>query len=1200
MAFSTKPRTSFTIWNKSMITPSKISKPFIGLILLSSAIVPVTLGSALAQSVVECTDAACDTPKTIAANPQDDLGFSISVDGEVVDGSDTLAAEQRRADVDLNEVDIQVKFDGLDVKPVLNVSTHDLRRGYEAGETVRFNATSNYPAWIASSEIRIFDNAAPNNNKPLAVVPVNRGGQSGWQMPGSGAEEYRYVLRVYDNKGRFDETESLSIFRASADLPKREVDGEIISAGNGEDRTAVRNIPVYGGAVTVYGRNIPEGFKVRAIGEDLPIDGDQQFVVQRILPPGDHRVAINVDDAKGDGLEFNRAIHIPANDWFYVGIADLTVGKRFGGGSLLSADGDYDDVYTKGRLAFYLKGKIKGKYLLTAAADTAEGDLDTLFSNLNRKDPRQLLRRIDPDEYYPVYGDDSTTVEDAPTQGRFYVRLERGDSHVMWGNYKTKITGSKFIRNERGLYGSHGVYKSETVTKHGDRKVEVEAYTAQPDTLPQRDIMRGTGGSAYFLTRQDITKGSERVSIETRDELTGQVTGRRFLQYGRDYTIDYVQGVIILKQPLSSTSSDGDLVRTGSLGDNSLNLVVQYEFTPALEDVEGHSYGGRAQAWIGNNVRIGVSGLKEETGDVDSRIVGADVRLRLGDNSYVEGEIAQSEGAGFGNSFSNNGGLTINNSASGGINGKKALAYSVKGQLDLSDFDPNKKGIISAYYERRNRGFTSLDYNDGIAQRIWGVLGTFEVDEHLKLKLKYEDFAAEDGRNRREGVVDIQRRIDEAWGVSVGVKYTDQANPTRTGDTGERADIAVQLDYTYDEDTSAYIFGQVTAYRDGGIRRNDRAGLGGTTKITEKLGVKGEVSYGTTGLGGLAAVTYDPTVDDHYYFGYRLDPDRATLGSTALYGSDRGAFVFGTKRRHNDDLSSFVENSYDVFGDKRSLNSTYGVIYTPDKHWTYSAGVEFGDVDDRRATDLSRTAISGSIGYKDKDGLSWNAKAEVRVEDSEDDTQDRNSFFLSGGFLHKVNPDWRMLSHVDALISRSDQSDILDGDYVEASFGFAYRPVDNDRFNALLKYTFLYDLPGSDQVSVNGSTFSPAQRSHIFTADASYDLIERLTVGGKYGFRIGDVSATRADVDFQRSSAHLAVLRADFHVIKKWDLLLEGRVLATPSTDTVDYGALAAVYYHAGKNLKVGVGYNFGKFSDDLSDVTHDDGGIFFNVIGKF
>ena len=1199
MTISIKPRTFLSVQRNTMSSTLKVTKAFASFILLSSAIVPLTASTALAQNIVECPAGACDAPQQVAASSQEDLGFSISVDGQVVDGSDNIAAEQRRTDVELNKVDIQVKFDGLDVKPVLNVSTTDLRRGYKADEVINFNATSNYPAWIASSEIRIFNNVDANNSKPLEVVSVDRDGQSRWKMPSNGTGEYRYILRVYDDKGRFDETESLTIFRASDKLPKREIQDEIVSAGETEDRTAVRNIPVYGGAVTVYGRNVPEGFQVQAIGENLPIDKNQSFVVQRILPPGDHRVAVSVSGGKGDSIDFDRAIHIPKNDWFYVGIADLTVGTKFGDGDLLSADGDYDDVYTKGRLAFYLKGKIKGKYLLTAAVDTEEDDLEDLFRDLNRKDPRQLLRRVDPDEYYPVYGDDSTAVEDAPTKGKFYVRLERGDSHVLWGNYRTKVNGSKFIRNERGLYGAHGVYKSETVTKDGERKVEVEAYAASPDTLPQRDVMRGTGGSAYFLTRRDISKGSEQVSIEIRDRFTDQVIRREYLQYARDYTIDYVQGVIILKNPLASTSSDGDLVRSEALGDLGMNLVVQYEYTPALNDVDGYSYGGRAQAWIGDKVRVGVSGLQEESGSIDKELIGADVHVRLNKNSHIDAEVAQSEGPGFGTSFSNNGGLTIDNNATGGVAGNRALAYSIRGQLDLSDYDPSKKGIIGGYYERREDGFTSLDYIDGVGQTNWGVHGAFEVNEKTKLKLKYEDFDSDDGKSRREGSADIQRRINQAWAVSAGVKYTDQVTPTIADGTGSRADFAVRLDYQHDEDTSAYVFGQVTGYRDGDIRRNDRGGVGGATKFNEKLGAKGEVSYGTSGIGGLAALTYDPTADDHYYLGYRLDPDNASLGSTVLYGSDLGGVVFGVKRRHNEFLSSYVENSYDVFGQKRSLTSTYGVVYTPDKYWSYKGGVEFGDLDDENATDLSRAAISGSIGYKDKEGLSWNIKGEARVEDSDDAAKDRNTFLVSGGFLNKLNDDWRLLGSLDAVVSESDQSDILDGEYLKASIGFAYRPVDNDRFNGLVKYSYLRDLPGPDQVTVNGSLLGPAQRSHIFTADGSYDVTEKLTIGAKYGFRIGEVSTNRVDTNFDESSAHLGVIRADFHVIKKWDLLLEGRVLATPSTDTVDYGALAALYRHVGDNFKVGVGYNFGEFSDDVSDVTYDEGGVFFNVVGK-
>ena len=128
----------------------------------------------------------------------------------------------------------------------------------------------------------------------------------------------------------------------------------------------------------------------------------------------------------------------------------------------------------------------------------------------------------------------------------------------------------------------------------------------------------------------------------------------------------------------------------------------------------------------------------------------------------------------------------------------------------------------------------------------------------------------------------------------------------------------------------------------------------------------------------------------------------------------------------------------------------------------------------------------------------------------------------------------------------------------------------------------------------------PLTRAHILSVDGIYDVNRYLSIGAKYGFRISE-SAARDDRDnFTDSSAHLGVLRADFHVVRNWDAMLEGRVLYTPSADTADWGAVTAIYRHFGDNMKAGVGYNFGRFSDDLRDQTLDDQGVFLNVIGKF
>ena len=40
------------------------------------------------------------------------------------------------------------------------------------------------------------------------------------------------------------------------------------------------------------------------------------------------------------------------------------------------------------------------------------------------------------------------------------------------------------------------------------------------------------------------------------------------------------------------------------------------------------------------------------------------------------------------------------------------------------------------------------------------------------------------------------------------------------------------------------------------------------------------------------------------------------------------------------------------------------------------------------------------------------------------------------------------------------------------------------------------------------------------------------------------------------------------------------------------------IYRYLGKHFKIGVGYNFTDYSDDLTDLDFDRHGVFFNLIG--
>jgi hypothetical protein len=94
------------------------------------------------------------------------------------------------------------------------------------------------------------------------------------------------------------------------------------------------------------------------------------------------------------------------------------------------------------------------------------------------------------------------------------------------------------------------------------------------------------------------------------------------------------------------------------------------------------------------------------------------------------------------------------------------------------------------------------------------------------------------------------------------------------------------------------------------------------------------------------------------------------------------------------------------------------------------------------------------------------------------------------------------------------------------------------------------------------------------------------------------VSLDREQPEFFDNAAHLAVLRADWRFLSAWESLAEVRALDLPDIGQRRGGALVAVYRYIGEHLKVGVGYNFTDFSDDLTDLSYDHQGAFFNVIG--
>jgi hypothetical protein len=64
--------------------------------------------------------------------------------------------------------------------------------------------------------------------------------------------------------------------------------------------------------------------------------------------------------------------------------------------------------------------------------------------------------------------------------------------------------------------------------------------------------------------------------------------------------------------------------------------------------------------------------------------------------------------------------------------------------------------------------------------------------------------------------------------------------------------------------------------------------------------------------------------------------------------------------------------------------------------------------------------------------------------------------------------------------------------------------------------------------------------------------------------------------------------------------MLELRRLSIRETDDHRPGFLLGGYRRVGDHLKIGAGYNFTNYSDELTDVSYRSHGFFINMIGKF
>ena len=1109
-------------------------------------------------------------------------------------------------------------------RPVLDVqggSTVPFENGRIA-KPLRFHGYTNYASFIEKIEVTVYRGSDADLVTPLARIelPVANVTDQEWDgalpadlnlQPG---DELIYVTRAYGKDGAFDETvgkrvqlvrpedyergiqvlrdENQRTLGKALDGDEAESQG-IENAIYGRSSLRIQNIPIYGSRVRIYGRDIPRDTQLTINGETFPIDLERKFVAEFLEPIGRHGYDVAIKPRGAAPLQHRLDVDVTGKYAFLVALADVTVSENNVSGNIepLAGDERYDkDFISEGRLAFYLKGKVKGKYLITAQADTREREIKQLFNGFFDADAQDVFRRLDPDLYYPVYGDDSSTYRDVDTQGRLYVRVDWDQNQALWGNFNTGITGTEYGQYDRSLYGAALSWRSRATTQLGDPKSEVRAFGSEAQSAYGHTEFLGTGGSLYYLKHTDVLPGSDKVTLEIRDRTTGRTESRVDLQRGADYEIDELQGRLILTRPLAQVTRENvrTLTRDHPLDGYTQLLLVDYEYVPVGFDADDVSAGFRGKQWFGEHVAVGGTYIDENRRGDDYSLKGVDLTLQAGRGTYLKLEQTRSESTVAPIFYSDNGGLSFvqRNPATAARSGE---ARAVEARANFKELGWTERDwSVGAWWRDVDAGFSVSRADTGLDIEEYGAefLGYFT--ETFSLYGKYS--RAERGAEALE-----QSQLTADWRITNDAQLGAELRRVREERLSGSADAllaAVSYRRRFGSSLELYGVGQFTADDDNGAYdRNNLITLGAKYLFGDRSSVGAEVSSGSRGHGGKVEAEYRLKPDHTIYGAYSYSTD--TTATDPLFNRElQNGWTLGQRWRLTNQVNLFNESQFlkDPSDNSQGIVHTYGMDFYPAEGWNIGFTIMDGELDASTGR-VDRRAYSVSGGRTDE-VAQWNSKLEYRKDTG---AEQREQWVTTNRLFYKVNEDLRLALRANYADTQDEINPAESAKLAEANLGFAYRPHDNTRWGLFGKYTYLYDLATLGQDG--GATYD--QRSQVLSFEGVYRLDDKWEVAGKLASRWGDYRIGRGEGQWLDSRADFVAGQLRYHLIAKWEGLAEYRWLQVKDGGD-KRGWLIGLDRQIGDNFKVGVGYNFTDFSDDLTDLKYDNKGWFLNLAGYY
>ncbi|MEW6095090.1 MAG: SdrD B-like domain-containing protein [bacterium] len=1179
-------------------------------------------------------------------------------------------------------------------------------------EKAEFRIFTNYSLFIKEWKLEILDRDTKRVIKTFEGTQDNIFEPIYWDPFGDKFltvqedRDYVYILIVTGRDGRQDVTKEreLKIKNEQLKLTNQDTEQEIekerqewLKKESKVNHLDKQNIKIEGETITIKNQKIniknirilksgrlqakiqvigSEGLKAKDLLESQSIKAlDAQREVELILPKGEYniqvtsyRTQVTGDNQAEKGAElktqsvqqeawneqtaYTKHIKVGDDYLFFVAMGDAKMGYNFHQGHIEPVqheDKFQEGFWSEGRFAYYLKGKIKGKYLITSSFDT-------------QRDKKELFKYIDPDKYYPVYGDSSSVDYRATdTQGTLYLLIEWDKSQFLHGNYHTTLTDTELAQFSRTLYGEKVHLESVSTTKFASPRTKLIVFRARAHQKAAHNEFAGTGGSLYYLKNKDIIEGSEKVKIEVRDKISGLVLATEEMKEGVDYEIDYPNGRIIFWQPISSISESSSIISSHLLDGNPVYVIVDYEYDAKGKYNEG-TVGAHIQKSLSDYLMVGGTYVKEELQKENYELQGVDTTLHLGKDITLTAEYAETKSEATGNFISTDGGLSFtelptDEYAKGKAYGLKGTAHLFNNKLSLSshykwiDNDFSTNATSSQQGKELIRFGATLDLtsstrltfshdtqeliNDGNSQTQLQVGATktetssaqmtHDMDK-LKLTAEYrhqevtgkkEEFKSETntegdiiavkadykatekvtvsfeqqatlkGKPNHQTTVGIAAKVSD-W-LSLHGKETIGTNGTATsiGATAYAGDkFELTSDYTKTNNLANKMSDTVSAT--GKAKINDKTELHTTYALTDSLN-KGKTS--SIIFGGTHKITDE----------WELSTDRTYAKCARAAGKKemKEANTFRVaKRKDGKKLEALFTKQHSQSNSEISNANIFGL--SGDIHDKWAAGLSFekGVVQNHDATQSKRKAGTLGLGYVNKDPktgdirLKASSKVELRFDDGK---EDKRQYLLYNALEGKINPNTTLFVKANISKTNNHSMNSTEAQFKEFVLGSTYRPVNFDRLNLLAKYTYLEDDSPSGQ---SGFKDIEKERAHVLAAEAVYDLTNRWQIAEKLSFKAGKEKVI--GFDFAKTQTWLWINRLGYNINEDWQIASEYRILAQKEAKDRRQGALFEVAKKIGDFIQIGIGYNFTDFNDDLTLLDYTAHGPFIRITGTF